>query len=75
MKRTSGRNETTIRSSQRLSKEVEPVVEVAVKDADGWANHLQLVAFTVIGILLIYWVMHPNSKIWSWDNDWLIDLI
>jgi hypothetical protein len=36
---------------------------------------LQLVAFTVIGILLIYWVMHPNSKIWSWDNDWLIDLI
>lgn len=63
MKRTSGRNEATIRSSQRFNREAEETVIVAKKDEDSWTNHLQLVAFTVVGLLLIYWVMHPTSRV------------
>ncbi len=62
MKRTSGRNETTIRGSQRLVKE--EVVEKKVHvDSDSWTNHLKLVAFTIVGLVMIYIVMHPNSKV------------
>jgi hypothetical protein len=63
MKRASGRNETTIRSSQKLVKE-EVVGDKAVyADGDSWTNHLKLVAFTLVGTVLIYFVMHPNSKV------------
>jgi len=63
IKRTSGRNETTIKASQRLSREVAEEVKVVKADVlDNWTNHLQLIVFTVVGILIIYWVMHPTNR-------------
>jgi len=61
--------EVEFRSSQRRSRLLESeatesnAVSVPAADENHWSNHLQLVIFTVVGLLIIFWVMHPTKRI------------
>lgn len=63
VKRSGTKKEVTIKGSSRYTELLLQTTTSVVSDPLEWKNHLGLVAFTIVGILIIYWIMHPTSRV------------